>query len=139
MSLVLNFRTNVFLKASLNVNQLQTNPQACIWGQEGGHLALGRVDGDRLLTHQPPELSQNLTLQPWLCDVCNRIAGSVQGRRPEECHLGGRELVQIIPVILFLLGVDLGHHKSSFPQLGTPKLRMRAANCPKPRTKSWAS
>lgn len=30
---------------------------------------------------------------------------------------GGHELVKII-VILLLLGVDLGHHKSSFPGLG---------------------
>lgn len=41
MSLVLNFRTNIFLKASLNANWLQTNPQAAAGVGDGGDLGLG--------------------------------------------------------------------------------------------------
>ena len=39
MSLLLNFRTNIFLKASLNANW--TNPQAAAGVGDGGDLGLG--------------------------------------------------------------------------------------------------
>lgn len=74
MSLVLNFRTNIFLKASLNANWLQANPQAASGVCDGGDLGLGVGAcgwNSGSAAHRLLYLSQILNLsEPWLSVTC---------------------------------------------------------------------